>query len=176
MKRLIAVLLVLCMSMPLFSVAQTEEKSKIYIFGDDWAHEWGKSLMLFARDEADIINAATVGDLLSGITKKPEYEKIKKSDIVILSYGILERDRQGDKNAEFKTLLEKTVTDIEKKGAKVIFASICSTMRFNSLTGQMPETKNFYTETTRSYAAKRGIDYVDLALLTANWATKLGSG
>lgn len=178
MKKITALFLIICitMCMPLsFTFAQNEGDGIIYLFGDDWAHAWGESLGGFVYDSARFVNAAAPGELLSGISKKAEYALIKTGDVVILSYGILEKDRPGDKNADFKKYLDEAVDYIQKKGATVIFASICSTMRFNTLTGQMAETKNFYTETTRSVAKAKNITYVDLAALTASWATKLGS-
>ncbi len=176
MKRLISILLILCLMAPLGIVAEENHKSTIYIFGDDWAAEWGKTLSGFVTDPSRFVNAAQNGDLISNLEKKAEWSNVQKPDVVILSYGIMEKDRASDKNADFKKILEKTVSELKNKGVTVIFASICSTVRFNTLTGQMPETKNFYTETSRALAKKEGLTYIDLALLTAQWATKIGSG
>lgn len=176
MKRMTALVLIICMLIPTISLAEVlPPDGKIYIFGDDWAYAWGNKLKDFVYDEGSLVNAAGVGELLSGIYKKAEYGLVTADDVVILSYGILEKDRPGDKNAEFEKNLDSVVTALRKKGAEVIFASVCSTMRYNTVTGQMAETKNFYTETMRSYAKKNNVEYVDLALLTASWASRLGS-
>lgn len=158
-----------------FVAAEDMTQGVIYIFGDDWAKAWGESLGGFVYDSARFVNVANDGELISNITKKDAYANIKAGDAVILSYGILEKDRPSDKNADFKKKLEEVTAELQKKGATVIFASICSTMRFNTLTGQMAETKNFYTETTRSFAKAKGITYIDLAALTAAMATTRGS-
>lgn len=176
MKKITVFLLIIWMIFQ--SVVFAEDNNtdcKVYIFGDDWAAEWGNVLKGYFYDQADIINAAQAGDLLSGLTKKAEYAAVKKGDIVILSYGILEKDRPGDKNADYKKNLESITDALTKKGAEVIFVSVASTMRYNTLTGRMEETKNFYTETTRSFAKSKSLAYIDLANLTATWANKMGS-
>lgn len=177
MKRITTLFLIICLllSSVCFTAAEEDAKGTVYLFGDDWAMAWGESLKGFFYDSSRFVNAAGEGSLLSGITKKDEFSLIKKGDVVILSYGILEKDRPSDKNADFKKALEDVVSLIEKKGARVIFASVCSTMRFNTLTGQMAETKNYYTETTRAFAKSKKLVYVDLAALTASMATRLGS-
>lgn len=179
LKKITAFLLIICIlfCMPLPMPALAEERPpKVYIFGDEWAGQWGEALKGFFYEPQRLINAAGDGELLSAIDKKKEYSDIGASDIVILSYGVLEKDRPGDKNDEFKKKLEKVTADITKKGATVMFASVCSSMRFNTMTHKMGETKNFYTETVRAEAKRMGASYIDLARLTAEYATKLGSG
>lgn len=175
MKKIIAFLIVICMLSPMVVYAQDEPVSEIYIFGDDWAKAWGNELKNFTNEKAEVVNCAENGALLSGITKTGGYSSVSAEDVVIISYGILEKDRKGDNNGEFKKLLESSVDYFQKRGATVIFASVCSTMRYNTLTNQMEETKNFYTETTRALAKEKNIDYVDLAAFTAFWANKMGS-
>ncbi len=176
MKKMTAFLLIICMIIPTMVFAtETEEKTEIYIFGDDWAKMWGNELESSVSENIGVFNCATEGDLLSQIAMKPEYNLVSKNDVVIISYGILEKDRKGDTNSEFKKNLENTVSFFTKKGATVIFASVCSTMRYNTLTNQMEETRNFYTETTRAFARANNITYVDLSKATAQWANYLGS-
>lgn len=177
MKRVVSLFLIICIMAAVVCVPCADEgvNGTVYVFGDDWAKAWGESLKGFAYDEGRFVNAAGEGELLTNVTKKAEFEKIKTGDVVILSYGIMEKDRPFDKNADFKSSLEAVTDTLIKKGARVIFASVCSTMRFNTLTGQMAETKNFYTETTRSFAKAKNLTYIDLAALTASMATKLGS-
>ncbi len=176
MKKIISFLLILCIIFPLHISAEEVKLPSVYIFGDDWAYFWGQELDGFTNENVKVVNCAYEGALLSQIGKREEYNMAGANDVVILSYGILEMDRPGDKNAEFKKNLDNVVKHFTKKGAEVVFASVCSTMRYNNLTGQMVETKNFYTETTRSYAKEKGIGYIDLSLLTAKTANKLGSG
>lgn len=177
MKRIMCLFLIICVltSSMCFAAEGERVAGAVYVFGDDWAKAWGESLSGFVFDKTRFVNAAEEGALLSNIFKKEEFFRVKKGDAVILSYGILEKDRPSDKNADFKKNLESVVKTLSEKGATVIFASICSTMRFNTLTGQMAETKNFYTETTRSFAKSKNITYVDLAALTAAMATRRGS-
>ncbi len=175
MKKIISFLLIICMLCPFCTVSANENTAKVHLFGDEWAQDWGKELSGYVENTA-FINCATKGDLLSLLEKKAEYKNISSLDTVIISYGVMEKDRPGDKNADFKKNLEKITQSLTKKGARVIFASICSTMRFNSFTGKMEETKNFYTETTKEIAKKNNITYIDLAALTANMANKLGGG
>lgn len=177
MKKIISFFIVLCMLAPSVWInAEEEEKeTKVYLFGDEWAACWADELKGYFRDEALFVNEAHEGDLLSNAEKLPSYEKVQKGDIVLISYGVLEKERPGDKNAVFKTKLEEMTADITKRGARVIFVSVASTMRYNSLTGQMEETKNFYTETTRSWAKKNAFTYVDLAKVTAECANRLKS-
>lgn len=177
MRKIVALILTICMLVPNVVMAQenVSERAKVYLFGDEWASQWGQSLSDFFYDSSDFINMASDGELLSTLSKKAEFGEIKKSDIVILSYGVLEKDRAGDKNADFSKALENVTAALQKKGAEVMFVSVCSTMRFNTLTGKMDETKNYYTETTRTFAKKNNLTYIDLANLTAAWATRLGS-
>lgn len=176
MRKIIAAVLAFCMFLPATVFAQDENtRPCVYLFGDEWAVQWGESLAGFFYDAAGFVNMTGEGELLSKLSKKTEFSHIKKDDVVILSYGVLERERPGDKNADFNKALEEVVNELNKKGATVIFASICSTMRFNTLTGNMEETKNYYTETTRNFAKKNNITYINLAHLTASWATRLGS-
>lgn len=176
MKKITALFLIICM---LFSQAHfvmgQEEANMVYLFGDDWAKAWGESLGSFFCDSSLFVNGADNGSLLSNLQKKAEYSRIKAGDTVIVSYGILEKDRPMDKNSDFKQSLETITADLQKKNVNIIFASICSSVRFNALTGQMAETKNFYTETMRTLAKAKGITYIDLAALTASMATKAGS-
>lgn len=174
MKKITAFLLIICMLFPPAAFATAENTSKIYIFGDDWAVMWGEELKSFTTD-LQVVNCAGAGQLMSGISKTAGYSAVTKDDVVLLSYGILEKDRKGDNNGEFKKILENTVGYFQKKGASVYFVSICSTMRYNSLTNRMEETKNFYTEAARAFAREKGIEYVDLAAATASWANELGS-
>lgn len=178
MKKITALLLVVCMLLSVTVFADANEDNtakKVYLFGDDWAKAWGDVLEGYFYDSSVFINLANNAEMLSNMTKKAEYSAIKKGDIVLISYGILEKDRPGDKNADFKKNLE-TITDyLTKKGATVKFVSIVSTMRYNTLTGHMEETKNFYTETTRLLAKKNNLTYIDLALMTAKKANELGS-
>ncbi|MGM9551739.1 MAG: hypothetical protein ACI3XA_05735, partial [Clostridia bacterium] len=176
MKKIIALLIIICMLCPGFALADETAEKKIFLFGDDWAYFWGEELKGYVTDGAEFINCAAEGNLLSKIEKEDGYNQISKGDVVILSYGIMEKDRIGDKNAEYEKKLGETVKNIHKKGGEILFVSICSSMRFNSLTGKMEETKNFYTEKTRSLAKSEGITYVDLANLTAAMANKIGSG
>lgn len=181
MKKIIAFLLIICMALPTVAFSQEAESTEtneavVYIFGDDWAKMWGEELSQFLTEGARVVNCAENGGLLSSVPKKAEYLLADGNDVVIISFGILEKDRKGDNNAQFKKDLESIAKHFSQKGTKVIFASICSTMRYNSLTGQMEQTKNYYTETTRSYASANNITYVDLSALTAKWANKLGSG
>ena len=177
MKRVLSLFLIICIFLSSFAIVCAEEELKgtVYLFGDDWAKAWGESLNGFMYDPVRFKNLAESGDLLTRVAKKEAFSHIKKGDVVILSYGILEKDRPSDKNAEFKKALEEVTGAIGKKGAEVIFASVCSTMRFNTLTGQMAETKNFYTETTRNFAKSKAVTYIDLAALTATMATRAGS-
>lgn len=172
MKRIIAFLLIICMLTPTVVFSEEAETTEIYIFGDDWAKAWGEELKGFVSENVSVVNCAENGGLLSGIFGKAEYNAVSKNDVVIISYGILERDRRGDNNADFKKNLEAVVTDCTKKGATVIFASVCSTMRYNSLTSLMEETRNFYTETMRSYGKNKSITYIDLSKATAAWVNK----
>ncbi|MBQ8540670.1 MAG: hypothetical protein IJ435_04255 [Clostridia bacterium] len=177
MKKITALFLIICMLFSTASFAASEESfGTVYLFGDDWAKSWGESLGGFFCEPALFVNAAGSGELLSKLPQKAEYARIKAGDVVILSYGILEKDRPMDKNADFKKSLEDVTAQLQKKNVNIVFASICSSVRFNSLTGQMAETKNFYTETTRSFAKAKGITYIDLASLTASMATAAGSG
>ncbi len=177
MKKITALLLIVCMllSVNVFAEEVDNSAAKVYLFGDDWAKAWGTALEGYFYDSSLFINLANNGELLSNMTKKAEYSNIKKGDIVLVSYGILEKDRPGDKNADFKKNLEAITTELTKKGATVKFVSIVSTMRYNTLTGHMEETKNFYTETTRAHAKKNNLTYIDLAHLTAEKANALGS-
>ncbi|MBQ3110340.1 MAG: hypothetical protein IJC69_04290 [Clostridia bacterium] len=176
MKKVTALFLIICMLFSEVHFALGEEGSgKVYLFGDDWAKGWGESLESFFCDSALFVNGAENGDLLSNLQKKAEYARIKTGDTVIISYGILEKDRLMDKNADFKQSLDSVIAELKKKNVNIIFVSICSSVRFNSLTGQMAETKNFYTETTRSTAKAKSITYIDLAAFTASMATKAGS-
>lgn len=177
MKRVLSLFLIICIFLPSFCFVSAEEafSGTVYLFGDDWAKAWGDSLGGFMYNSTRFVNCAEGGDLLTRVTKKEAFNSIKNGDVVILSYGILEKDRPSDKNADFKKALEEVTGIIKKRGAEVIFVSVCSTMRFNTLTRQMAETKNFYTETTRSFAKSKSITYIDLASLTASMATKAGS-
>ncbi len=177
MKKITALLLIISMllSVCVFANENEYDDTKVYLFGDDWAKAWGDVLEGYFYDSSVFINLANNGELMSNMTKKAEYSAIKKGDIVLISYGILEKDRSGDKNADFKKNLEDITASLIKKGATVKFVSIVSTMRYNTLTGHMEETKNFYTETTRAWAKKNNIAYIDLALLTAQKANALGS-
>lgn len=179
MKKITAFLLIMCMllSQSVFALDEAENghDAKVYLFGDDWAKDWGAELKEYFFDEERFVNAAQDGDVLSGIEKKSEYSNVKSGDVVVLSYGIFEKDRPYDKNDVFKKSLEKTAGDLTKKGAKIVFVSPASTMKYNSLTLQMTETKNYYTETTKSFAKKNNIAYVDIAALTAKKANEAGS-
>ncbi|MBR5535206.1 MAG: hypothetical protein IKU60_01025 [Clostridia bacterium] len=177
MKRIISFFIAVCIFTANLTFAYSEEVTSgtVYLFGDDWAVNWGESLGGFIYDSSRFVNGAKEGDLISLLQKTSEFSSIKKGDVVILSYGILEKDRPSDKNAQFRKSLEDVLAIIDKKGAKAVYASVCSTMRFNTLTGQMAETKNFYTETAKSVAKARGITYIDLAALTAKMASKAGS-
>lgn len=177
MKRIIALVLIISIICPFAIFAQTESSvPSLYIFGDDWAFAWGNELGKFSSEKMQVVNCSGYGELLSRISEKPQYALIKEGDVVVLSYGILEKDRPGDKNAEFKAKLNNVCEEITKKGATVVLASVCSTLRINDLTGRVQETRNFYTETTRAYAKEKGYTYIDLSNLTASWANKLENG
>lgn len=176
MKKLMVILITVCLMLGITAFAEdTASSAKVYVFGDDWAAAWSEELKGYFYDSNDFVSVAAPGELLSQMTQKPEFSQIKKDDIVIISYGILEKDRPGDKNADFAKNLEQIIETLTKKGAKVKFASIASTMRYNTLTGHMEETRNFYTETIRATAKKKNLTYIDLAALTAAQANKLGS-
>ncbi|MBQ7876723.1 MAG: hypothetical protein IJ316_05475 [Clostridia bacterium] len=176
MKKITALFLIICMLLSVNVFAdEADTAAKVYLFGDDWAKAWGDVLDGYFYDSSVFINLANNGELMSNMTKKAEYSAIKKGDIVLISYGILEKDRPGDKNTDFKKNLETITANLTKKGATVKFVSIVSTMRYNTLTGHMEETKNFYTETTRSWAKKNNLTYIDLARITAEKANSLGS-
>ena len=177
MKKLIAFLLIICMTMPMVVFADNGNVNEtvVYIFGDDWAKMWGDELSGFVDSPATVKNCAENGALLSAVPKMKEYSQVDGNDVVIISFGILEKDRKGDNNAQFKKDLGSITKYFSNKGATVVFASICSTMRYNNFTGQMEPTRNYYTETTRSFANSGKLTYIDLSAFTALWANKIGS-
>jgi lysophospholipase L1-like esterase len=171
-KKITAIVLVICVFIPTLSFAEGEEsaESKIYVFGDSWAEQWAPLL------GEDIVSCAFEGALLSEIQKVSEYKNVGEGDVAILSYGFMAQNYRSDKTSEFSKNLDSVVTELQKRGATVVFASICSTRRQNPTTGKLEETKNFFTEEERSYAKKNNILYIDMAKLTCDAANKIGYG
>lgn len=175
MKRALIFALVFCLLTPaaVFS-EESAAKPRIYIFGDDWAAEWGEKLKGFYAEE--VINSAHEGALLSGLEKENGFKDVSKGDIVILSYGTTGKDRAADSTASFERMLDGFVKRLEKNGSEVVLASICSSLVYNTFTKKVEETKNFYTEAQKGYAAENGILYINLAEATAKWSDAAGGG
>ncbi|MCD8049977.1 MAG: GDSL-type esterase/lipase family protein [Clostridia bacterium] len=174
-KKLAALIIAFVM-LPLcvFAEEDSGEKIKVYIFGDRWAASWQSAFEDFLTDDAELICAAEEGSLLSGFEKNRYYREITAGDVVILSYGVLEKDYNGDGLDTYKKKLESAVEYITKLGASVALVSICSTPGVYEANGSFMQTKNFYTETTREWAAKNDIIYVDLARITAGTVNAVG--
>ena len=174
--------LVLCLltGMCAFAAEKPEElpekTASVFIFGDDWAYSWGNFLAGFFDDTVKVINAASCGARLSDADKTSEWGAIEKGDTVVLSYGIFTKDRTGDKTEGYEALFDSRIKELKAKGANVIVVSICSSKLANAFTRRFEETRNFYTETQRTYTKKNDIPFVDLAARTAAWANKMGEG
>lgn len=173
-KKIISLLLVLCIALPLSSFAEEDEINHLYIFGDVWAAAWGNELSERFFDENTVINCASDGALLSQLDRTAAYSEVGSGDTVILSYGYIAKDYRSDSTSDFEKNLNSAVSSLKGRGAEVVFASICSTRRQNPVTGKFEETKNFFTETMRTYAEKNDILYVDLARLTCEKTNELG--
>ncbi len=174
LKKVLALLLALCL-IPSIAWAEAENKPTIYIFGDGWAAQWGGELKGFFTDGVEIVNGAAHGGLLSEIFKHSLYNKVEKGDLVILSYGVMAKDYKSESIPLYKPCLEKAYKELTERGAGVVFASVCTSRIYNVATGKINETKNYFTETTKAYAAEIGAEYVDLSKATFEMLSKLGT-
>lgn len=181
-KRIISFFLIICLGTAClgtacFAIEPVLAEKKIchvYIFGDTWAEKWGSELSEKFFDAGCVINCAKSGALLSQIERLSAYSEAGSGDTVILSYGYMAKDYRSDSTADFEKNLDRAVASLKGRGAEVVFASVCSTLRQNAATGKFEETKNFFTETMREYARNNGIVYIDLARLTCDKANELG--
>lgn len=172
-KKAITLLLIVCLAFPCGAFAE-KDGGRLYIFGDIWAKNWGEALAERFFDSGRVVNCAREGALLSEIGRVADFASVREGDTVILSYGFMAKDYRSDLPADFGKNLASCVKEIKKRGAEVVFASVCSTRRQNPATGVFDETKNIFTETMRTYAAENGILYIDLAKLTSDAANRLG--
>ncbi len=174
LKKVLALLLALCL-LPTIAWAEEEDKPTIYIFGDGWAAQWGGELENFFTDDVKILNGAAHGGLLSEIFDNALYNKVEKGDLAIISFGVTAKDYKSESIPLYKPSLERAYKELTDRGADVVFASVCTSRIYNVATGKLNETKNYFTETTKAYAAEMGAAYIDLSKASFEMLSKLGT-
>lgn len=142
---------------------------------------WGQVLNLFCKEDILVFDYAENGRSTKSFINEGRFQKvldkIQKGDYLICSFGHndekeYDKERYTKPYGEYQENLKFFATEVEKKGAKIVFAtSVC---RHKFVDGHITNTHGEYPQAMLDFAKKEGYTCIDLNTLTMNIYESLG--
>ena len=144
---------------------------------------WGSNLRPFLRDGCTIVNFARSGRSTVSFRNEGWWDKILErlspGDFVVIQFG--HNDQKLDKPAvaapipQFKENLARMADEVREKGATPVFATSIVRLSYGK-DGLLRDTAHLddWAEAMRETATEKGIDLVDMRVLTRKAANDAG--
>ncbi len=163
----------------------------IYMMGDSTMKQnnyytypqqgWGQVLYLFCKEDILVFDYAENGRSTKSFIAEGRFDKIlsklQKGDYVICQFGhndekINDPNRYTEPFGEYQKNLKYFSEEVEKKGAKIIFAT--SITRHSFVNGVCQNSHGDYPKAMKEFAKVNNFDCVDMNQITLDLYNKLG--